>query len=706
MNGINQNIFTKSLSGLSDIYADDIMTTNITATNIYTSTGTNILSTTNDLQNQINDIVIYDTTNTATTNNLQTQINNILAYDITSATTINNLQNQVNNITSTSSSGGGYFTVVCERLGHNINNTFGFGAGQYNNNEIILPACTLKRSYITASQSLASGVTNFNIFKNGVSTSESVVMSTPSSSNTNTHNITFVEGDTFKIKTLSGGTYTSNSSVQIRINLIFECVGIKGADGISPTLTIGTVSTLPSSSDATITNTGTSTNQIINHGIPRGTQGLQGDIGITPSFIIGSVSNLASGNTPFVNFDNTSTTTNKILNFGLVQGQQGIQGNPGNDGITPSFIIGTVSNLASGNVPFINFDNTSTTTNKIMNFGLVQGEKGEKGDSIKGDKGDPGPAASAGDIGNAIGTSAVFIVLQGQVTVLQGQMATVQGQILTIDGTLTTHTGQIATLENEVGTHDQILSGIETKLYNVIKTPDALQVKSKFQIINSVMGGDIVLATFDPIGNTITTGTTGSINSMVGNTVNLGSLTTASNNVRGNVISIGNEAAPVTATTNIRGTTVSILGSTNNSGFSTTINNMRGSTLTIGNVPGGSFPATNNTNIRGTTITMGAAETTTINTGFTGTTTNNIKGNIINVGENLFSSAVNVQGTNISIGDAQQTTNVEIEANNIRIGTAGFLNNVYIGNVYSNVRIESMDNAAIGVGNFFDQINP
>ena len=103
---------------------------------------------------------------------------------------------------------------------------------------------------------------------------------------------------------------------------------------------------------------------------------------------------------------------------------------------------------------------------------------------------------------------------------------------------------------------------------------------------------------------------------------------------------------------------------------------------------------------------MGSTETTTINTGFTGTTTNNIKGNIINVGENFHSSAVNVQGTNISIGEPLQTTNVEIEGSNIRIGTAGYLNNVYIGNTFSNVRIESMDNAAIGVGNFFDQLNP
>ena len=50
-----------------------------------------------------------------------------------------------------------------------------------------------------------------------------------------------------------------------------------------------------------------------------------------------------------------------------------------------------------------------------------------------------------------------------------------------------------------------------------------------------------------------------------------------------------------------------------------------------------------------------------------------------------------------------QTTDVEIEASNIRIGTAGYLNNVFIGNTFSNVRIESMDNVAIGVPNYLNQ---
>ena len=66
----------------------------------------------------------------------------------------------------------------------------------------------------------------------------------------------------------------------------------------------------------------------------------------------------------------------------------------------------------------------------------------------------------------------------------------------------------------------------------------------------------------------------------------------------------------------------------------------------------------------------------------------NLKGNTINIGEDVLSMT---------------GTTVNIEANNIYMGTAGYLNNVTIGNNYSNVRIQSMTNTAINVGNFMDQ---
>ena len=54
------------------------------------------------------------------TANVQTQINDIVSYDQSNTTTINNIQTQINNITSTATSGGGYFTVVCERVGYGM----------------------------------------------------------------------------------------------------------------------------------------------------------------------------------------------------------------------------------------------------------------------------------------------------------------------------------------------------------------------------------------------------------------------------------------------------------------------------------------------------------------------------------------------------------------------------------------------------------
>ena len=48
---------------------------------------------------------------------------------------------------------------------------------------------------------------------------------------------------------------------------------LKGADGVTPNLTIGTVETLPSGSDATATITGDKENPVLNLGIPKGASG-------------------------------------------------------------------------------------------------------------------------------------------------------------------------------------------------------------------------------------------------------------------------------------------------------------------------------------------------------------------------------------------------------------------------------------------------
>ena len=49
-----------------------------------------------------------------------------------------------------------------------------------------------------------------------------------------------------------------------------EIPALKGEDGVTPNLTIGTVETLPSGSDATATITGDKENPVLNLGIPKG----------------------------------------------------------------------------------------------------------------------------------------------------------------------------------------------------------------------------------------------------------------------------------------------------------------------------------------------------------------------------------------------------------------------------------------------------
>ena len=557
----------------------------------------------------------------------------------------------------------------------------------------------------TSSLNMTSGTSYYSFSKNGVTTAYSTGINTPNNSNTTLYNLTFASGDTFKIVTLNSGSYSSNTTVQIRINLIFQCVGIKGADGVSPTITVGTTSTVASGVNASVINSGTSTNQILNFSIPQGIQGPQGYVGLTPVLSIGSVVNLAQGSTPYVNFDATSTTTNKIFNFGLVKGT---------DAITPTFIIGSVSNLANGSTPYVIFDSASTTTNKIINFGLVQGLKGDKGDSIKGDKGDTGPSVDFGDILNFFLTGTAFLTLQGQVSTLQGQMLTLNSTtipaiVLRIE-TLESTTGDTLI---RVGHLETDVDGIQTKLINVVKTSDALQVKSKFQIVNTGVNPlsgayTTVLTTFDPVLNSITLGRTGTTNSMLGDTITMGSSSTATTTILGTTITMGSSSS----------TTTNMLGTIINTGTTeTTTSNLKGHTLNVGE---SGFSDT--VNVQASNINIGTGTNSSINIGTTlasvditnSNATVDITGTTIDIAQNAsatvnlgtFDTNVNIEGQTVNIGyHAFGTTNViNMQGSTINIGTTGVGSTVNIGNVLSNVFIESRDNTAIGIGNFFDQL--
>jgi hypothetical protein len=87
------------------------------------------------------------------------------------------------------------------------------------------------------------------------------------------------QNNTLTIGTVTTGvnpsaTITGDSPNQV-LNLVLPkgdtgATGQAGADGTSPTVTVGTTTTLPAGSPATVTQSGTATNVILNFGIPQG----------------------------------------------------------------------------------------------------------------------------------------------------------------------------------------------------------------------------------------------------------------------------------------------------------------------------------------------------------------------------------------------------------------------------------------------------
>lgn len=141
--------------------------------------------------------------------------------------------------------------------------------------------------------------------------------------------------------------------------------GPAGADGVSPTITIGTTTTLDPDVPASVTNVGTDTNLILNFALPKGetgtpgadgTDGTDGTDGITPTVTIGTTTTLDPGSDATVT--NTGTSTDVILNFGI---PQGIQGSSANALSMPTVVSELPEDATPGIFYFVPKSYTTTT---------------------------------------------------------------------------------------------------------------------------------------------------------------------------------------------------------------------------------------------------------------------------------------------------------------------------------------------------------
>ncbi len=85
-----------------------------------------------------------------------------------------------------------------------------------------------------------------------------------------------VPGDTYLI---SGNMYVYNGSAWENIGAANGKDGADGKDGIAATIRFGSVTTLPAGTSATVTNTGTEAEAVLNLGIPCGADGAPGESG-------------------------------------------------------------------------------------------------------------------------------------------------------------------------------------------------------------------------------------------------------------------------------------------------------------------------------------------------------------------------------------------------------------------------------------------
>ena len=144
--------------------------------------------------------------------------------------------------------------------------------------------------------------------------------------------------------------------------------GEKGQDGITPTLKIGTTTTLESGNNATVTMTNDDNVYTINFGIPKGEKGASGTGGGT-------------GEVDLSNYATKDYVNTKINEIQPIKGDKGDPGEKGQDGLS-AYDIAKQEGFTGGKTEWV---------------ASLKGEKGAKGDT--GEKGETGAPGQKGDKG-------------------------------------------------------------------------------------------------------------------------------------------------------------------------------------------------------------------------------------------------------------------------------------------------------------------
>lgn len=191
--------------------------------------------------------------------------------------------------------------------------------------------------------------------------------------------------------------------------------GPQGNTGNPATVTVGTTVTLPPNSQATVSNSGTTSNAVFNFGIPQGAVGAtgpQGQQGLPATINIGTTSTLPPNSQATVS--NSGSPSAVILNFGIPQGVAGQNGQNGTNGTNATVSVGTTSTLSAGSQATVS--NSGTPSNAILNFGIPAGANGTSASVTVGSTTTlpPNSTATVTNSGTALNAILNFGIPQGQ----------------------------------------------------------------------------------------------------------------------------------------------------------------------------------------------------------------------------------------------------------------------------------------------------
>ena len=151
--------------------------------------------------------------------------------------------------------------------------------------------------------------------------------------------------------------------------------GATGADGTAATVQVGTTTTGAPGTNASVTNTGTESNAVLNFVIPAGATGATGADGTAATVQVGTTTTGAPGTNASVT--NTGTESNAVLNFVIPAGATGANGATGADGTAATVQVGTTTTGAPGTNASVT--NTGTESNAVLNFVIPAGATGANG---------------------------------------------------------------------------------------------------------------------------------------------------------------------------------------------------------------------------------------------------------------------------------------------------------------------------------------